>query len=287
MNLPEFPFIRMRHVLFVGVGGGYDIVGAVPIAHTIDRIQAIYSWPHHNVFAHASHEIVPYFEDRLHQFEILGAVQLVNDLSVVIESEHIDTIIAVDGGVDCLMHGDEESAGTVLQDFVMLAALGEIQKKFKDLNIVVSCVGLTCEAEEHIDNYAVMQNISMLMADRGFYGTCSLVKDTPEYNEYSKALAGCKRKSHIQVRVLAAANGIFGDVDLGTDANLVMLTPEETAYTACINPLMSIYWFFNYNAVAARNPLLPMLAQSKSKGDALRIYRGNVKRTRPRRDFVL
>ena len=153
----------------------------------------------------------------------------------------------------------------------------------------MACVGLGCEAEENMNHYAVMENIATLVKNDGFYGSCSLIKGTDEYNHYVRALSGAQRNSHIQGRVKAAAAGEFGEIELNVDANLaVVVTPEEPLVTRpTINPLMSIYWFFDFDVLAMQNKLISTLAHSESKGDALRRYRMAVTRTRPHKPFVL
>jgi hypothetical protein len=264
------------------------VFGAIPIYETRHH--------HHHgaVFANLSKEI-PTMGPRYAPFYGLpfaGAISLANDLDKIIRHHSIDTIVAIDGGVDCLMHGDEEDAGTILQDFITLAALNNL-KSLDQSHITVACIGLGCEAEENMNFGAVIENISTLIVNGGFYGSCSLVHDAPEFQLYKEALTvwSGPRKSHIQTRIIAAAEGVYGQASLGEDANLSPVTSlfaSETLEAACIiNPFMSMYWFFDFRVIAAQNKLLSVLAQSESTGDALRRFRMAVKRTRPHARIVI
>lgn len=278
MNLPDLP--TSKHTLYLGIGGGYDIYGAIPIAESRFHTTATY--------VNISKEVTtmglryePFYQiDPAH-----GAIPIAAALDVIVNDENIDTIIAVDGGVDCLMQGNEENSGTVLGDFVTLAALMNLKKQ--NLNLIVACVGLGCEAEEHMNYYAVMQNIARLIQNDSFYGSCSLFKNEHDpFSQYQAALKTTARKSHIQTRVLAAAEGRFGELNLLTDANLSQVLVEKPC-TPTINPFMSIYWFFNFKGVAMNNRILPALQNTRTMSEALMAYRKVVTRTRPMRPFIL
>ena len=107
MNLPNFPCDSS--ILYLGVGGGYDVFGAIPIYESIkDR------YAHQAVFANVDKNILTMGERHapFYPLEFAGARKLTGDLQRIIDTHNVDTIIAVDGGVDCLMHGDEQDAGT-------------------------------------------------------------------------------------------------------------------------------------------------------------------------------
>jgi hypothetical protein len=80
-------------VLYLGIGGGYDVFGAIPI----------YETRHHGaVFANLSTEIAtmgPRYAP-FYPLPFAGARKLTKDLEGIIRHHSIDTIVAVDGGVN-------------------------------------------------------------------------------------------------------------------------------------------------------------------------------------------
>ena len=89
----------------------------------------------------------------------------------------IDATLAVDGGVDSLSKGNEEDHGTILEDFIALAALK---------NGVLACAGFGTETEENLNHYRILQNIANLAAKGYFLGSFSMTKEMPEFQKYAQ-----------------------------------------------------------------------------------------------------
>jgi hypothetical protein len=273
LNLPT-TLPQTENTLYFGLGGGYDIFGAIPIHEALKS---------NAVFVNISESVnMGHYEPFYPLQHKGGAYTLAARLSAIVKEHDIDTIIGIDGGVDCLMHGDEEHAGTVLQDFISLAALDNLKHHTPHLpNIVIACLGFGCETEENLNHYAVLENIAQLVRDNAFIGSCSLTGDMAEYAAYKYAIDNysSQRKSHIQTRVIAAIEGQFGNVNLGEDANLSS-TIFDTPSPTFLNPLMSMYWFFRLNGIVKNNLIIPHIKESRTLTDALIAYRKVVTRTR-------
>jgi hypothetical protein len=66
-------------------------------------------------------------------------------------------------------------------------------------------------------------------------------------------------KSQINMRIVSATEGEFGDYHLYNDYR-----PAEVF----VSPLMSLYWFFDANQVVARSLLAPEIEQTRTIEDA-------------------
>lgn len=274
MNLPVLP--ETKNTLYVGLGGGYDIFGAIPI-HEKLRSNAVFCNVSTDVKAMGHHKF--YTLDNKS-----GVSSHVLRLQRIVDEHNIDTIIGVDGGVDCLMRGDEVDSGTVLQDFITLAAIDSVQVQ----NKILACVGFGAETDEGMNHYRVLENISALVRDNAFYGSCSLVGDMAEYAVYKTAVENwsSKRKSHIQSKIIAATEGGFGNPVLDADPNLAAVVFDQK-FESFINPLMSMYWFFRLDAVVKHNLIIPTLRTTRTITEALIKYRSVVTRVRDKKTIPL
>lgn len=267
LNLPT-QLYRFKNTLYFGIGGGYDVFGAIPLHTTLgtkSQFVSIGSTP----------LIIPGYDTRqqatLHsQF---GANKLAWHLESMVKANNIDTIVAIDGGVDSLMFGDEADSGTVLQDFNSLAALSRLRDRVS-CDIYLACLGFGCETDENLNHYAVLQNIATLSADGSFLGTCALNKRQTSFQKYQTAVEheSNERKSHIQTRVVAAVNGGFGVVETGDDPNLDTAL-FDVKYPVFINPLMSMYWFFSFDGIEKHNKVIQHLKHTDTISESMQIYR--------------
>lgn len=161
----------------------------------------------------------------------------------------IDAIVLVDGGIDSIMHGDEDGSGTMFEDTLTLAAT-------KDIKIpkILACIGFGTEIEEGISHYRALENISNIIKQGGFYGNCSLVDYMKSFKFYKTAceyiwMQPGHKKSHISTRIIPAAQGEFGNIHIYSNE-------EETPVEVCISPLMSMYWFFEADAAVYNNQII-------------------------------
>jgi hypothetical protein len=210
-------------------------------------------------------------------FAKIGVKPLVTSYRALVKRFKIDAIILVDGGVDSLMRGDENGAGSLLEDSISLAAVSQLDVPIK----ILSCIGFGTEVEDGVCHGLALENMAALAKQRAFFGSCSLTPQMPVFQQYE---AACRYiweqpkhfKSHISTRVIPAVNGEFGDYHMYVDHN--------SATGIYVTPLMGLYWFFDAQAVAERNLLTKALETTETFDAARQVsfsVRENIKR-RPR-----
>lgn len=287
LNLPV-DLTNYNNILFLGIGGGFDVYGSIPIfTHSSLKNKKI-TFANLNSSVSQSNgmfETIPGGdtpEGRLSEWLIKEGhnckvytlsrcgVKLMRSYLEAIKSENeIDFIMCIDGGVDSLMTGEEEGAGTIIEDTITLSAVA----KLDNVTTCLMCLGFGTEMEEGLCHYSAFENISKISENGGFLGSCSLIIGNPNYEAYKRACEyGWKdvRKSHIHTKVISAVEGKFGDDNLyeGVDAQLI-----DKTVVNWINPLMSIMWFFDLNKVISRNKLHLPFSVANTYTDVMMIYR--------------
>ena len=272
-----------KSALFIGVGGGYDVFGAIPLRLTTKTTKALFVsyGPQKGFKVRESTEedfptcTLPFTTYTLGRNGVQDVKEGIQEL---VDAYDVNTIFAIDGGVDSLMRGDEDGQGTVLEDFIVLSAIDQVEIQHKYL----ACVGFGAETEEGVGHYRVLENIAELCKTGDFIGSCSLTKDKDfsYYKTLCEQAWSDGRKSHIQSKVILAVEGEFGHQDIeGMDARIENPVTEEIF----ISPLMSIYWFFRLEGVVKRNLVIDHIKESRSFTDALMLYRQSLKHpTRPK-----
>lgn len=282
MNLPKTKLETANAIMLVGLGGGYDVFTGLPFVSHLDNKFVLVNSSPHGQFAYrqttiedrpeyslgARHNIIDMYTVGRH-----GTGVLKKAYQEIIDKHKIDTILAVDGGVDSLCRGNERDSGTILEDFIAMAALAEVKlaphKQGNDKTKILCCAGFGTETEENLNHYRALENIAGLAAEGALFGSFSLTKNMEEYKEYDSychcAWAGGHRKSHIQTKIISAVEGRFGSDNIFDDidarvANLTGLT--------FISPLSSIFWMFDFDAVVRRNLAIPTLKKSNTFADA-------------------
>lgn len=269
LNIPQFDYNK---VLFIGVGGGFDIFGSTPLADAMGGSHVFMSYGDKKDFIVREATSDDYPSNLLERKTyVLGrnGVQLVKKgiQQVLEENSDIDTIIGVDGGIDSLMHGDEKNPGTILEDFIVMAGIDETQIANKYL----VCLGFGTEAEEGIDHNGVLGNIAALSDD--LIGTCSLIKGSDEFVQYKKLCEKAwesGRVSHIQSQVISAIEGEFGFREI---ENIDSRLYGDSMGQISLSPLMGMYWFFKFDGVIQQNKVINHLSASSTFTDAMLLFR--------------
>lgn len=268
-----------NRILFAGIGGGFDIFGALPLYYKIRDKKVIFS--NYNASCKEFCYIPQSYPEKdldelllsvipFYMIPKNGVQSQLKHYKQIIEDNNIDTIVAVDGGVDSLMHGDEEDSGTILEDFVSMIALNELKVE----NKILSCIGFGTELEEGVCHHHVLENIAQLCKEDGFLGCEALIKGSEEfefYKFYCEEVWKKGRKSHIHTKIISSIMGYFGEENLydGVEANVVSGYEMKNYLT----PLMNLYWFFNLDKVVKNNILANKLRSTISWTDVLLTYR--------------
>ncbi len=297
LNLPILETLaECRSILVMGMGGGFDVYCGVPIYLELRRrgmnvhLGSLSFSPHLTHLRNgvpltgtltgvtADHEgVVVYFpelhlvrwlrtergdEATLWCFRKTGVDPMIGDFRRLVDHLSLDALLLVDGGVDSLSRGDEAHMGSVLEDWVTLAAAAELDT----LPVrMMTCLGLG--AEEEVSHAHIFENIARLTAARGFLGSCSLVAQSEAGRAYDALVTYAQSQPYqdpsiINSSILSAVRGEYGDYHL---------TQKTRGRTNWISPLMSIYWFFDLVRVAEQNLVLSQLRWSQTPQEAGRI----------------
>jgi hypothetical protein len=171
----------------------------------------------------------------------------------LVQHLQLDAIILVDGGVDSLMFGDEQGAGTFVEDTVSLTAVTMLGDAVKVK--IIAAIGMGAEVEEGVSHHAALQNMATLIKDGAYYGACALTPDMPAFQFYERIArysfeAENHDRSRIQTRLIPSVWGEFGAYNWYND-------PRQP--DVFHSPLMSIYWCFEVEKVNARSLLAPLI----------------------------
>jgi len=284
---------KAKNVLILGMGGGYDVFAGIPLYFTLQKMginvhlgnYTHTPWDTMSDFT----ETIPmtstcvgvtgniksasanfpemylsgWFKDtkeldvNVWTFKRDNTIaEYTNSLNILVKHLDLGAILLVDGGVDSIMVGDEDGSGTMMEDTISLAAVRDVDVPIK----MLSCVGFGTEVEENLSHFLALENIALMNRQGAFYGTCSLVSYMETFKEYKEACLHAfnqngHRKSHVQTRVIPAAEGMFGDFHM---------YPEEKSADVFISPLMSMYWFFNAEAAIHNNKVIPFIEEEET-----------------------
>lgn len=241
-----------NNILYIGVGGGYDIMGAIPFYQAMPNAKCVFA--NYNSGAKAftkftaqdpadvciEKRLADWSNQTVYTLPKAGVKAVRSQIAKIIQDHQIEIIVLVDGGVDSLMHGDEEGAGTWLDDTVAMTAINGIDEKIPK---ILACIGFGTELEEELCHYHVLKNMAELIAMNAFYGTFSLTKQNVAFQKYQEACEYVwqgQRKSHIHTKIISAVHGFFGEQNLYNEIDAQVSTGVK-----CKNftsPLMSLYW---------------------------------------------
>jgi hypothetical protein len=265
-----------RRVLLAGCGGGYDVLGAIPLAHQLrargvavelaslsfsylNALEAPRDGAHPNLYAVGAraaieHAYCPeawlakWLDDELGgahvvwSFEKTGVRPLERAYRALVERLAIDAIVLVDGGIDAVLRGDETSLGTPAEDLASLAAATAVP----DVPIALACVGLSAELRDGIAHAQVFERMAELARADAYLGASALVPGTAACDAYVRAVeyvfAGQMhmKKSHVHSVITRSLGGEFG----------------ATAPHVWLSPLSSMFWFFDARAAARTHVFL-------------------------------
>lgn len=281
-------------VLLAGCGGGYDVLGAVPLlleligaGKTVSLASLSFTRLDHAPGHHPVPGVPHLFttselaseehycpEAWLSQWlasktgrsvpiwclENVGVLPARRAYEHIVQIERADTVILVDGGIDSLLRGDETSLGTPVEDLVSLAVVDALDIPRK----LIACIGFGAELRDGICHAQVLDRIAQLSTMQAWLGVWSLLANTPAGDAYLDAVnfiaahqAG-QKGSHIHSVVSESMKGRFG----------------ATAPYVWLSPLASLYWFFALQQVARTNLLLPHIQNCGTLWDVAAVIEG-------------
>lgn len=275
---PLLPYLEdAGSVLIAGAGGGYDILGAVPLLvglrqQGLDVHLASLSFTVlrdlpgaeseadstdlYRVTSDAASKSIYCPEAWLAQwltltglstpevwcFRKTGVQPLRRAYDYLIDQLEIDTVILVDGGIDGILRGDEFSLGTPGEDLASLAAIQGLE----GVTTFMAAVGFGAELRDGIAHAQALRAVSRLAASGGYLGSASLLPHTEGGRAYLAAHDFLKehqkgvRGSHIHAVIRCAMEGTFG---------------YQGPHT-WVSTLSSLYWYFSLPIVAQNHLFL-------------------------------
>lgn len=205
----------------------------------------------------------------VYTFGRVGPVPLRKAYKYLIETLKVDLVILVDGGSDSLMAGDEDKLGSLSEDMSSIAAVRPLLSSnlrtpcLKDALLVV--LGLGADRYHGVSDAATLRAIAELTRSGGYCGSFCLLSVMEEVELYRKALEFVHRrkpdeKSIVGSFILDSISGQFGDYH----------SNERTEGSKLfINPLMSMFFFFDLKAVADRIKYLSYVSDATTTSEVL------------------
>ena len=208
-----------RRVLLAGCGGGYDVMGAVPLALTLREAGhevhfASLSFCYLNGLAGAEQQprfanlyrvtgaaatdrsycpeawLARFLDEQLGAstslwcFDKTGVRPLARAYRQLVDLLALDAIILIDGGIDAILRGDESSLGTPSEDLASLAAVATLD----GIERFVACVGFGAELRDRICHEQVFARIAELTREGGYLGATAMVRGDVATESYLQAI---------------------------------------------------------------------------------------------------
>lgn len=280
-----------RSVLVAGAGGGFDVYAGLPVALGLAREGRRVHLANLSFsdLGGAPHPLGPdiaevgpdtpghpeYFPERtlarwldgrglppvVHALHRTGGRPLGEAYRTLVDRLGIDAVVLADGGTDLLMRGDEAGLGTPEEDMASLAAVHGCGAATR----LALCLGFGIDAYHGVSHALFLENVAALQRDGGYLGAFSLSPSSPEGAAYLDAVEHARaatpsRPSIVNGCIAAAVRGDFGDVP----GILERRTRRAAGAGLFVNPLMSVYFAFEADAVARRCLYLDRIAATES-----------------------
>ncbi len=281
-----------KNILLAGAGGGFDIYSGIPLYFALKKLgkQVVlgnfsFTWLNETtarpVFNHcykieAKNMDISgrnYFPEKylslwmgmqgeqadIYAFERTGVNPLKSAYKYLIKTHQIDTIILIDGGMDSLMFGDEQSLGTPQEDICSMAAVYRtgIKKQF------LVCLGFGIDHFHGVSHYRFLENVAELSKYGGYLGIIQLTKEMEESQKYMEAIDFVNQRmggmeSIVSNSIVSALEGHYGNYHKINRTNGSPLW---------INPLMTIYWCFELRSVIRKNKYYELIKDTNTIGE--------------------
>lgn len=272
-----------RSVLLAGCGGGYDVVGAIPLydglradgkavhlasltimpGKLLETMEAVPEHPQLFEVTPADASETSYCAEvwlarwleerygsgaRVWCFQRTGVQPLRRAYRHLIDTLGVDTVVLVDGGIDSILRGDETSLGTPGGDLASVAAVAGLT----GVETLLACLGFGSELRDGIPHAQALERIAGLCGDGHYLGCAALLPGMDVVAPYLEALEYVthhqNRRSHVQDVVRRSLSGQFGEV-----------MPDTW-----LSPLTHMYWFFALRGVAESHLFLEALEETST-----------------------
>ncbi|KAH3759246.1 cell surface glycoprotein [Pelomyxa schiedti] len=175
--------------------------------------------------------------------------------SKFVTDHSIDGILAVDGGSDSLMVGDESGLGDPIEDAVTVATIASLEQ----VRMRILCVmGLGCDRFNCVSDAATLRAIAELTLLNGFLGSVMMEPTFPGFIFYRDLLKFMYKRqgfrSVIAGSIVASGEGHFGG-NYVPDYLSSRVRPGELY----LWPLMAALWTFDPVVVAQRSHICTVI----------------------------
>jgi len=167
----------------------------------------------------------------------------------VVEQLDIDTVIAIDGGTDSLMKGNEYQVATVEEDYNTIFAVEAIRNKKVTQKFLI-CLGLGVDRYHGCSDVSTLRAIAELTQSGSYLGCIQCLPHQQPCVYYREASEFTYQYmpdsiSIVGTSILTAIEGQFGNKHWKGNY-------RTSGSKLFINPLMSIYWIFENHGVYER-----------------------------------
>ncbi|MEM2795888.1 MAG: DUF1152 domain-containing protein [Candidatus Hadarchaeales archaeon] len=282
----------MSAALVVGIGGGGDIVSAIPVRNYLKRlgIRVLLgglTWERYVVdpqpgprklseiqnieplsetsalasSATVSTKGIRFTASKVSEFlgekvllldPNLGVRGLIRGISAAIKKFNLDMVVGVDGGGDVLISGEEKNIRSPLLDSMMLATLASL-----DSATLLAVIGCCTDGELTLEEF--MRQLARIARFGGLIGAFGLVKEDAEMMERIVP----NTSSEVSRLILAAWRGEFGRFKIRGGTREAEVTPFATI-TFLIDPIV---------VFREVNPVAKQLVETESLEEANEVLR--------------
>lgn len=204
-----------------------------------------------------------------------GYIDTFKSYQLLAEQLELDAIVLVDGGTDSLMRGDEPGLGTPQEDILSIACVNALDVKVKAL----VCLGFGIDTFHGVCHAHCLEAIAALSRKDAYWGAFSIHPEMSAVKRYMDASYFVfdkmpNNKSIVNASILSALEGEYGDYHK---------TTRTAGSELWINPLMSLYWSFQLDAIADRNLYLDTIKSTRDYHEVtfvIRAFRSSLRRVR-------
>jgi hypothetical protein len=276
-----------KRIVIAGAGGGFDVMSGLPLAFALRRMgksvtlanltftyigatDARMVAPHLYEVNAATESDERYFpekhlavwlkdrgqDDRVFCIEKVGVTPMREVYTRLCADA--DAVVLVDGGTDILMHGDEAGLGTPAEDITSLLGAAAVDVATK---LVVS-IGFGVDTFHGVVHADFLENVAALAREGAYLGAFSLPAGATETKDWLDAVDYVQswtpnRESIVCASIADAVRGQFGD-------HRSVPRTQTSPAPLFINPLMSLIWTFDLEAVARHCLYRDWIVQTKT-----------------------
>ncbi|MEO7715516.1 MAG: DUF1152 domain-containing protein [Capsulimonas sp.] len=311
MSILQIPLFKTldsaQTILLAGAGGGFDIYCGLPLYFALraaGKQVHLANLSFATIYASTGRRIGPavvevtaktegpeqYFPEMylaqwlasqdiyepIYCIDRTGAKPTADAYQFLAERLQPDAVVLIDGGTDSLMRGDEPMLGTPQEDIASIAAVDALDVPTK----LLLCLGFGVDTFHGVCHHYFLEAVADITRAGGFLGAWSLTPDMPEVALYQKAFDYAALKmphqpSIVSGSILSSIEGRFGNFHS---------TPRTEGSQLYINPLMTLYWAFQLDAIARRNLYLDEIRETVSYQDlsrAIEMFRNRLPTEQP------